>query len=440
MNHAVLAGIVGLLASGFTATADGPKAPPIDPAARGRLDALIAAYRALPAYADQGEVTLVVKVGDQTLKQVQKASVAFARPDRIDVQTDLVRVVGDGSNVTAVVVPLKTYQTTPSPRKFAESSLRGGPLGAIEFGGVAGLPLVHVLNLVIGQDPERLIYDFTPTILVEPDQVVEGTAYRVLRLDESDNHDWRFLIDPRTGLLAFVDLVVEGDAAKSSIAGGDTHVESLRWSAGVVSTDPRGADAFAFRPPAGYNQVARLEGAARAGAPAHPLIGQPAPDFSIDVLDGPGKTRKLTRADLAGKVVMLDFWATWCPPCLEELPDVQKLIESYGKAKKGVVVVALSIDRNELGDLNEVRAKVEETLAKRKVTLDAPGNAVGLIGLDPLNKVAKDYDAGAIPFVVLIDAQGVVRSVHVGLTDGATFAAEIDALLEKKPITGIEKK
>ena len=255
---------------------------------------------------------------------------------------------------------MKKFQTIPAPRKFAESSLRGGPLGAIEFGGLAGLPLVHVLNLVIGDEPERLIQDFTPSILAEPDQVVEGTSYRVLRLDESDNHDWRFLIDPKTGLLAFVDLVVEGDATKSSIAGGDTHVESLRWAAGAVSTEPRGAEAFTFQPPAGFTGVAKLEGAAKAEAPAaHPLVGKPAPDFSVDVLDGPGKTRKVTRADLAGKVVLLDFWATWCAPCLEELPDVQKLIESYAKAKKDVVVLALSIDRAELGDLKEAREKVE---------------------------------------------------------------------------------
>jgi thiol-disulfide isomerase/thioredoxin len=378
-----------------------------------------------------------VKVGDRELKQAQKASITFARPNKLDVQTDLVRLVCDGSNVTSSVTPLKKYFVTPVPKKFSESTLRGGALGAIEFGGIAGLPLVHVLNLVIGDDPERLIYDFTPKVLAEPDQVIEGVSYKVLRLDESDNHDWRFLIDPKTGLLAFVDLVVEGDATRSSIAGGDTHIESLRWTAGAVSTEARGAEAFTFQPPPGYSGVGKLEGAAKADVPAaHPLVGKPAPDFSIDVLDGPGKIRKMTRADLAGKVVLLDFWATWCPPCLEELPDVQKLIESYAKAKKDVVVLALSIDRSELGDLKETRDKVEQTLKQRKVTLAVEGNPVGLIALDPLNKVAQAYDAGAIPFVVLIDAQGIVRSVHVGLTEGSVFAAEIDALLAGKPVDG----
>ena len=99
--------------------------------------------------------------------------------------------------------------------------------------------------------------------------MVDGDAtYRVLRLDEADNHDWRFLIDPKTGLLAHVDLVVKGDAAKSSIAGGDTHVESLRWSAGSLATEPSGDDRFAFKAPEGYKGVAKLEGEATPKADA----------------------------------------------------------------------------------------------------------------------------------------------------------------------------
>ncbi len=256
----VIAGLVGLaLVAPLVEGADGPKAPPIAPEDKARLDALIGAYRALPSYADQGTLKLAVVVGGRRVETTQKASVAFVRPKQVDIQTDLVRVVCDGSTLTTVVVPLKTYQATPAPKKLAESILRGGPLGAVEFGGVIGRPLAHVLNLVIGDEPERLIYDFAPKVASEPDQVEGDATYKVLRLDEAENYDWRFLIDPKSGLLAHVDLVVKGDAAKSSIVGGDTHVESLRWSAGPIAAETPKAEAFAFQPPEGYKAVAKLE-------------------------------------------------------------------------------------------------------------------------------------------------------------------------------------
>jgi thiol-disulfide isomerase/thioredoxin len=296
------------------------------------------------------------------------------------------------------------------------------------------LPLVHVLNLVIGDDPERLIYDFTPKVLVEPDLVVDGTSYQVLRLDESDNHDWRFLIDPKSGLIRFVDLVVEGDATKGSIAGGDTRVDSLRWSSGTISAEPPKSDAFTFQPSAGFTEVVKLEGAEApkvAKEAVNPLVGKAAPNFILDVLDGPGQFKKVSRADLVGKVVLIDFWATWCGPCLKELPDVQKLIEAYGKAGKEVVIVALSIDQNDEGDLKETQKLVEDKL---KLSLKAEGpNPVGMVALDPLGKLAERYGVEAIPYVVLIDAQGIIRAVHVGLTDREVFEEEIDGLLKAKP-------
>ena len=436
----LLAAIVGLfgLTGPALALAQAPKPPSIAPEAKTRLDALIASYRALPAYVDHGEVTLVVKVGGRDLKQVQRASIGFARPNKLDVRTDLVRVVSDGLSVTSSVAPLRKHFVSTAPKKLAESSLRGGPLGSIEFGGLAGLPLVHALSLVIGEEPERLIYDFSPKVLAEADQVVEGVAYQVLRLDESDNHDWRFLIDPKSGLLAYIDLVVEGDAARSSIAGGDTHVESLRWTAGAISTVVPPAESFAFQPEPGFQQVGKLDPKpeARVVAPVEPsMVGQAAPDFVLDVLDGPDKLRKVGRLDLVGKVVVLDFWATWCGPCLTELPDIQALIDGYAKDQKEVVVVALSIDRSEAGDLKEARTLVEAKLKEMKLTLVAPGaNPVGLVALDPLNKVSDRYGVQAIPTVLVIDPKGVVRAVHTGVTPREVLAAEVDALLAGRPI------
>ncbi len=241
--------------------ADEPKPATVagSPEAQARFDALVASYRGLPAYADHGEVVVVTQVGEKTIRRSQKASIAFVRPNKLDVETDLVRLVSDGTTVIEANIPSKKYRVLPVPTPFRETALRGGAIGSIEFGGVAGLPLAHVLNLVIGVEPQRLVADFAPKLLIEPDQTIDGATYQVLRFDEADNHDWRFLIDPRTGLVAHVDLAIEGDATRSSIAGPNVHVSSIRWSAGAVSTSPPDPSAFRYRAPEGFTPVAPLD-------------------------------------------------------------------------------------------------------------------------------------------------------------------------------------
>ncbi len=151
----------------------------------------------------------------------------------------------------------------------------------------------------------------------------------------------------------------------------------------------------------------------------------------------------MTKADLAGKVVLIDFWATWCGPCLMELPEIQKLVEHYKDAKKDVLIVALSQD-SEPQEISEVRKLVEKTLADKKI--DLTRGPVGRIGLDPSNSVGKAFDVEGYPTLVILDAKGIVQSAHVGYNPDAaeplhkSLATEIDALLEGKSLVGEKNK
>jgi len=121
------------------------------------------------------------------------------------------------------------------------------------------------------------------------------------------------------------------------------------------------------------------------------LEGKQAPDFSLKALDG--KTYKLS--DLKGKVVLLDFWATWCPPCREELPIIEKLHQEF--KDKNLVVLGIS---------NEDRQTIENFLKNNRLTFP--------ILIDEREKVGKSYKVVAIPRVLLIDKTGKIRKDILG--------------------------
>ncbi len=161
-------------------------------------------------------------------------------------------------------------------------------------------------------------------------------------------------------------------------------------------------------------------------------MGKPAPEFTLTVLDDAGKTRRLTKDDLAGKVVLIDFWATWCGPCLRELPEIAALAASYEKAGKPVVVVAVSEDRPpQEGTLREL---VATTLTERKLELTR--GPVAHVALDPEMALGQTFDIEALPTVFLLDAKGVVQAVHVGAAGDVreVLTRDIDTLLAGKSL------
>ena len=138
---------------------------------------------------------------------------------------------------------------------------------------------------------------------------------------------------------------------------------------------------------------------------------QLAKDFKVPSLDGSGLHLK----ELKGKVVFLNLWATWCSPCKEEMPAMERLWQKY--KDRGLVVIALSMDS---GGVKVVKPYIDQA----KYTYP--------VGLDPKMEVAQLYGARSVPSTFIIDRGGMLRAIALGPRDwdGQVAFAYIEALLK----------
>jgi len=132
-----------------------------------------------------------------------------------------------------------------------------------------------------------------------------------------------------------------------------------------------------------------------------------APDFTVSALDG----RTIKLSSLKGKVVLIDFWATWCGPCVYEIPGFIKLYDKYNE--RGLEIIGLSVDRD--------RKAVVDFAEKRGVNYPI-AFADG--------EIQENYGGiRAIPVTVFVDREGRIAKSVVGARDEAFFENEIIKLL-----------
>ncbi len=347
-----------------------------DPQARALFDEVSKAYKALSSYSDQGQFVMAMTADGKPQKQAVPLKVTLVRPNKVDIDTGIVRLTSDGTTLTTSVIPLKRYMAAPAPQRIDIETLREGPIGAALFGGPSGVPMFVLLNLLTAAD--AVGRDCADRRLVaarrgKRSEIGRSQGRQCGTPDRSGQGRAWCSAHRRSGNQAAVEHRLE-DHLRACWRVENVSIEKLGWTSGAVSTEIPKDRSFAFEAPKGFAKVDTLLGGAEEAPANNSKVGKPAPDFTLTLLDGPGKTKTITKAELAGKVVVIDFWATWCGPCLMELPEIQKLIDSYANTKKDVVVVALSQD-DEPSDLAQVRKLVEKTLADKKINLT--GSPVG---------------------------------------------------------------
>jgi peroxiredoxin len=136
-----------------------------------------------------------------------------------------------------------------------------------------------------------------------------------------------------------------------------------------------------------------------------------APDFTLRSIGG----ANLRLAEQRGQVVLVNFWATWCGPCRQEMPHLNRLYDKYRSA--GFVLLGVNID-------DDPRAAAD---LATKLGVHFP------VLLDTDKKVSRAYDMSAMPATLLIDRDGRVRHIHRGYRDGVerTYEEQVRGLLKE---------
>lgn len=149
--------------------------------------------------------------------------------------------------------------------------------------------------------------------------------------------------------------------------------------------------------------------AAQSGQDPTSLVGKPAPDFTLKTLDD----QEVKLSALKGSVVVVDFWATWCPPCRKSLPHLQAISVNEELAKKGLKVFAVNA--------RETKDKIEPFMKENKYSFSVP--------MDTTGETMKAYLVRGIPTTVIVGHDGVIKNVFVGF-GGDESAKQLDQAIE----------
>lgn len=161
------------------------------------------------------------------------------------------------------------------------------------------------------------------------------------------------------------------------------------------------------------SRVPSAVGAPLSSSP-NPREGFLAPDFTLDTLGG----EKVTLSELRGKIVVVNIWATWCPPCRAETPALETSYEQY----KDLGVVILGVDLTNQDLISDVKAFVQEFSLTYPILLDRDGS------------VSQLYQIKGLPSTFFINREGIIRTVVVGGPMSETFIrSKIEALLQENP-------
>jgi thiol-disulfide isomerase/thioredoxin len=359
--------------------------------------------------------------GDGLLMRYEtRYSVAIRRPASAALRHDggmaAPTFVTDGATLHVYLPTINKYTKGPAPQRTDDLVSSH----ADDFGFFEHITQTPGLRTLLSADPVAVIDGVKPLARSMGIEEVDGVRAHRIRVDRSPPGDlWIAAGD--TPWLVRAELAADADEWNMGGFWKDVKSAQVLIVSNWRTPDSIPDERFAFAPPEGAEEVDDLmaammedfgfDGGFDMEDEAHALLGEPAPDFEIETLDGPAGT--LSALSEQGRVVVLDFWATWCPPCREGLPIIAEVMKEYPEDKAIFYAVNVQEDRG------AIERFLESQNLKIHVALDGDG------------AIAQQYGVSGIPQTVIIGKDGAVEAIHVGLSPDLKerLKREVDAVL-----------
>lgn len=401
-----MATVAVLCGSGPAGAADGPV---LEGEAKRVIERVRAHYDAL----ERVSLTVALKYtmpGDEADEAMEEQSAQFlmGRPNlfslRITEEDGGYALVSDGRELTQFIgAPYNKFSRDPSPPNFT------GLVAATSFGApVEGMMWVvtpHLLPIALFDrgEFERFLSEVR-TVKVEGREEVGGIAHDRVKvkgeglaatlLVRAEGEPWVVRVESDLSHM-FAEL---GEAGREAMERMPKITITFRdWNAAPKFD----SETFAFTPPEGAERVPSLVEAVAGAMDREPaeqklVLGAEAPAARLEMLEG----GVFDLASHRGKeIVVVDFWATWCPPCVRGLPVVSRVTGEF--KDKGVVFYAVNLEE----DAETVRAFLKRRDLKIAVPMDEEG------------KMGEAFGVEGIPLTVIIDRDGTIQALHSGFHD-----------------------
>ena len=363
------------------APAEPKQAAKIDPKAADLVNEMKSAYGKLTAVELAGVVSGNFDVAGQKSQPKQDFTASYQAPNKFRHESKDGLLVGSTGD--------KLYIYSPTENVYSTLDSKGDKLEQVPQ------PLA---NILFGENPSLLMaISLDPFWVFEgatvnrgDDTTIDGKSYATLRITDRPTDEVTIAVDNNTKLIRRVTL----DLRKSVEKRGAPDIKAADFTVDYTATTPNGspkADQFAWAPPAGARDAAAAKpgGSERFDA-KNDLAGHPAPEIVLKDLND--KEMK-PLADAKGNVILIDFWATWCPPCVEGMPNLQRIHTE--RAKDGIRVFAVNA--------MEEKDRVANFIKARNLNLP--------VLLDTEGKTGEAYKVDGWPTSVVIKRDGTIHKI-----------------------------